>query len=317
MKNLLKQGFYLTDGGLETTLIFHEGIELNHFAAFQLINHAAGRDVLMKYYRNYLELATRFNTNFILEAPTWRASKDWGVKMDYTINEIREVNRNAIRFLQDIQLQYPQIHTLISGNIGPRGDGYAITSRMQPQESKDYHFDQIKTFAEAGADMVSAFTINYADEAIGIVQAAKSVDIPVVISFTLETDGRLPDGETLQDAIEKTDAQTGNYVYYYMINCAHPQHFIETLRNDSNWKKRIWGIRANASTKSHKELDESETIDTGDKCKLAEGYGEIFTLLPNLCIIGGCCGTNHTHLEEIGHLLLEKEQEVSSLYLQI
>jgi S-methylmethionine-dependent homocysteine/selenocysteine methylase len=304
--NLLRHGVYLTDGGLETTLIFHEGLELNHFAAFELLSHKPGRDVLKNYFRTYLNLASRFNTNFILEAPTWRASTDWGVKLGYSVTEMNMINDMAISFLRGIQTQY-SLHTIISGNVGPRGDGYVASSCMQPAEAKEYHLDQVATFAKAGADVVSAFTINYSDEAIGIVRASKIVDMPVVISFTLETDGRLPNGETLRDAIEKTDAETGNYVYYYMINCAHPEHFKETLKSNSKWKQRIWGIRANASSKSHKELDESATLDAGDKWKLAEGYTELLQLLPNLRVIGGCCGTDHTHIEEVCRCLLQKE----------
>jgi S-methylmethionine-dependent homocysteine/selenocysteine methylase len=304
--NLLRDGFYLTDGGLETTLIFHEGFELKHFAAFELLNHKRGRDVLKNYFGRYLNLASRFKTNFILEAPTWRASKDWGAKLGYSLKDMNMINDMAISFLRGIQAQY-SLHTIISGNVGPRGDGYVAASCMQASEAKEYHLDQVATFAKAGADVVSAFTINYSDEAVGIVKASKIVDMPVVISFTLETDGRLPNGETLRDAIEKTDAETGNYVYYYTINCAHPEHFKETLKSDSKWKQRIWGVRANASTKSHKELDESETLDTGNKCKLAEGYNELLRLLPNLRVIGGCCGTDHTHIEEVGRFLLQKE----------
>ena len=299
---LLKDGYYLTDGGLETTLIFHEGIELKHFAAFELLNEPGGTEVLTKYYQKYLELAARFNTNFILDAPTWRANPDWGYKLGYSPKEISEINKTAIKFLHAVKSQeeYSQLQILISGAIGPRGDCYVATSRMTPEVAKDYHTEQIRAFAEAGADMVTAYTLNYSDEAIGVVLAAKSLNIPVVISFTLETDGKLPDGETLKDAIEITDAETDRYTSYYMINCAHPDHFKTILNTDSDWKNRIYGIRANASTKSHKELDESETLDAGDKCKLAEGYSKLSQLLPNLRVIGGCCGTDHTHIEEIG-----------------
>jgi S-methylmethionine-dependent homocysteine/selenocysteine methylase len=311
---LLKEGYYLTDGGLETTLIFHDGIELNHFAAFELLNDPHGTDVLRKYYQKYLDLARNFNTNFILDSPTWRANPDWGFKLGYSAEEISAINKFAIALLRKLQAQpgNAKIQTLVSGAIGPKGDGYVSSSTMKPLEAKDYHTGQIRAFKEAGADMVTAFTINYSDEATGIVLAAKALNIPVVISLTLETDGRLPGGEKLKDAIEATDAETGRYASYYMINCAHPEHFKSVLKTDSKWKNRIWGIRANASTKSHKELDESETLDVGDKCLLAEGYFALVQLLPNLRIIGGCCGTDHTHLEEVSKVIFNANYRLTN-----
>jgi S-methylmethionine-dependent homocysteine/selenocysteine methylase len=170
---------------------------------------------------------------------------------------------------------------------------------MTVAEAEAYHSPQIETFRTTGADLVSAFTLNYTQEAAGIVQAARRYNMPVVISYTVETDGKLPSGELLQDAIVEVDQLTGSYAAYYMINCAHPQHFLPVLQAGSDWVKRIKGIRANASLRSHQELNDSDHLDTGDKQLLAQGYQELKPLLPNLNILGGCCGTDHTHLEKI------------------
>ncbi|MCK5281685.1 MAG: homocysteine S-methyltransferase family protein, partial [Cyclobacteriaceae bacterium] len=166
-------------------------------------------------------------------------------------------------------------------------------------EAQNYHGEQIKTLSLTAADLVSAHTINYSNEAMGMALAAKENEIPIAIGFTVETDSKLPSGETLQEVIEKVDGITDNYPSYYMINCAHPSHFKEVLQKDGKWKNRIMAVRANASTKSHAELDESEHLDAGDSCGLAHDYSELKNLLPNLKVIGGCCGTDHSHIEKI------------------
>ncbi len=297
---LFPEGKWLTDGGLETTLIFHHGIELPHFAAFELLTQSEGREVLDRYYTPYLELADRYGLRFILETPTWRANTDWGFRMGYTQNDLDGINRKAVRFVRGLKEERAGGGTvLLSGSIGPRGDGYAVENAMSPDKALSYHRPQIRAFAEEGADLATAMTLNYSDEAIGLLRAAAEVGIPAVISFTVETDGRLPNGESLPEAIERTDRMTDRYATHFMINCAHPEHFTHVLEEDGEWKERIRGIRANASTKSHAELDESDTLDTGDRSLLADGYLRLRELLPDLRIIGGCCGTDHTHLEQV------------------
>jgi S-methylmethionine-dependent homocysteine/selenocysteine methylase len=310
MEQLLFNGTYLSDGGMETTFVFHDGIELNHFASFELLLDGEGRMHLREYFRQYLELAKKYQSNFILETPTWRASPDWCYKLGYSMQELRQINMDAVQFLRELKNEYEHGygHILISGCIGPRGDGYQPGKLMQPEEAADYHFTQIESLANAGSDLVSAFTLNYSEEAMGIAQSAKRTGIPVVISFTLETDGRLPTGETLRAAIEKVDKYSDFYVSYYMINCAHPEHFKEIFKTEGEWKNRIAAIRANASTKSHAELDESETLDTGDCKHLAEGYAELKQLLPELRVIGGCCGTDLSHITAIADKLFENNK---------
>ena len=298
---VFNQGIYLSDGGLETTLIFQKGISLNYFAAFELLRHDEGKKALEEYYNPYLLLAEKYRLGFILESPTWRASCDWGFKLGYTHDELFALNKQSIKFMRELAHPFGKTvwPIIVSGNIGPRGDGYKADVRMTAEQAKVYHTEQVKAFALADADVVSAITITYSDEAIGIINAAKSFGLPVVISFTVETDGRLPSGETLYQAIERTDKETESYAEHYMINCAHPQHFLHSFEPDGNWLGRIRGVRANASLKSHAELDESDTLDAGDKCLLADGYNQLFDLLPALKVIGGCCGTDHSHMEEI------------------
>ena len=297
----LSNGIFLTDGGIETTLIFHEGLELPDFAAFHLLRDKEGYEALRKYFRTYAALARNYEVGFILESPTWRANLDWGMNLDYSEKELADVNRKAIDLLKEIRNEFEDEKTkmVISGCIGPRGDGYNPTNVMSAEEARQYHTAQISIFSETDADMVTAITMNYVDEAIGITKAAKSIGMPVAISFTVETDGKLPTGQTLKDAIESVDEATSNTPAYYMINCAHPAHFESVLIADEPWLERIRGIRANASTKSHAELNDSEELDEGNPVELGRQHRELLSKLKNLNVLGGCCGTDHRHVEEI------------------
>jgi len=304
----LTESTFMTDGGLETTLIFNQGIDLPHFASFGLLQNEEGIQILKEYYLAYLEISKQTCKGFILEAPTWRANPDWAMKLGYSLESLDQLNRTAIQELEKIRNNHENkdFRISISGCIGPRGDGYSPENQMNIKMAEEYHSFQIKILADTNADLVSAMTMNYNDEAIGIVNAAKKNNIPVVISYTVETDGKLPSGESLGEAITSLDKITNNYVSYFMINCAHPHHFSGVLQPNSNWARRIKGIRANASIKSHAELDESETLDEGNKEELAKGYQHLKSLLPNLTIIGGCCGTDHTHMEKICEAWFEK-----------
>lgn len=297
----LSSRLFLTDGGLETTLVFHQGIELPHFAAFDLLKSEAGLIILREYYERYLAIARAHQVGVVLEAPTWRANPDWARKLGYNHSALALANRKAIDLMLSLRMQHETDTTPmpISGNIGPRGDGYRVDARMSVDEARLYHSEQIAVFADSPADMVSAFTLNYVDEAIGIVRAARDMNMPVVISFTVETDGRLPSGMALQHAIEQTDAATNHYATYFMINCAHPTHFEHGLQRNEPWVQRIRGVRANASRCSHAELDASTELDAGNPLELGQQYAQLRTSLPHLSVLGGCCGTDHRHVDAI------------------
>jgi len=297
----LSSSIFMTDGGLETDLIFNKGIDLPEFAAFDLLKSSDGKQTLKNYYQDYLVIAKKKCNGFVLEAPTYRANPDWVVKIGYALDDLQVIHNTAIEELEDLRNEFEDdnFKVPISVCIGPRGDGYVPSNVMTAEEAEEYHSSQIKVVSNTNADLVSALTINYNDEAIGIVNAAQKHHIPVVISYTVETDGNLPSGQSLKDAISSLDKATNNYVSYFMINCAHPEHFKGVLNTSESWTKRIKGLRANASKKSHAELDESESLDIGNKEELAKDYCDLRSHLPNLSIIGGCCGTDSTHLESI------------------
>ena len=297
----LRDELFLTDGGIETTLIFHRGLELPDFAAFDLLRRPDGEAALRQYFRPYVELAKRHGTGLILESTTWRASADWGTRLGYGDTALADANRRAIGLLEDLRAECGADipHVVISGCVGPRGDGYDPAHPMSPADAEAYHRCQIETFAETAADMVAAFTINYAEEAVGIAHAAQKAGMPVAISFTLETDGRLPTGQTLAAAITQVDTETSGYPAYYMINCAHPTHFADVLADGEPWSRRVRGLRANASRKSHAELNEAAELDTGDPGEFGEQHADLKRRLRHLTVMGGCCGTDDRHVASL------------------
>jgi S-methylmethionine-dependent homocysteine/selenocysteine methylase len=289
---------FLTDGGLETSLIFHEGFDLPLFSAFTLLESEHGRTALRAYYDRYAAMAVAHGTGFILESPTWRANPDWAAKLGYHREWLAELNRAAVEMMHSVRAEHESARSpfVISGNVGPRGDGYHPGALMRADDAQDYHAWQIGVLKDAGADLVSAFTMTNIGEAVGITCAAKAVDVPCVISFTLETDGKLPTGETLGDAIGMVDRATKRPPAYYMINCAHPTHFDAALRNAGSWTRRLRGIRANASRLSHAELDNSPQLDIGNPQELGEEHAELLRRFPHINVFGGCCGTDHRHV---------------------
>jgi S-methylmethionine-dependent homocysteine/selenocysteine methylase len=289
------------DGGLETTLIFLEGVELPCFAVFPLVLDEVGRGRLDRYFEPFIRTALERKVGFVLDTPTWRANADWGAKLGYSKEQLVDVNRRGVTWAIGVRDRFATSMTriVVNGVIGPRGDGYRIDAKMTIEEARAYHSEQIETFRDARADMVSAITMNYVEEAIGIAKAAQANNIPVVISFTVETDGKLASGDTLRSAIETVDQVTGGAPSYYMINCAHPTHFEDSLSSTGGWTNRIRGLRANASAKSHAELDAAVELDAGNPTELGQRYRELRRRLKQLSVLGGCCGTDHRHIYAI------------------
>jgi S-methylmethionine-dependent homocysteine/selenocysteine methylase len=292
----------LTDGGLETVLLYDEGIDLPEFAAFPLVDSDDGRAALRRYYTSFLELARDRDVPLVLSAPTWRASPDWGRLLGYEGVELAAVNRRAVEFLVDLrdEVLEPQARdgVVIEACVGPRSDAYRPTLLMDEAEAERYHTSQLRALAEAGCPQVSAMTLTYPEEAIGIARAATDAGLPVVLGFTVETDGRLASGASIEEAIVTVDAATDGVAQSFMINCAHPTHFAAALP-DGDARRRIRGLRANASTRSHAELDEAEELDSGDPADLAQRYVALRDHLPELEVVGGCCGTDIRHVTAI------------------
>ena len=299
----LEGGVFLTDGGLETTLVFLEGMDLPHFASFPLLATEEGRRMLDDYFARYAEVARKHGVGLVLETPTWRASREWGEKLGHDAASLAELNAQAVRQLEAVRDRFetPETPIVISGNLGPRGDGYDPSVLQTADEAESYHAPQVQALADAGADLLSALTITHVEEAIGIVRAARAAGMPVVICFTLETDGRLPTGQALGEAIEVCDRATEGYAAYFGINCAHPTHFDAVLRaaGSASWLDRLRMLRANASRQSHAELDEATELDDGDPSEFGKQCGALRQWARRLNVLGGCCGSDHRHIEAI------------------
>ena len=291
---------FLTDGGIETFLIFDRGLDLPEFAAFDLLKDDAGRRELRDYFERYLTLAEERGTGFVLESPTWRANPRWGEAIGYSAEEVAAANRKAIELMHELRDAHAGAGAIvISGCVGPHDDGYSPGELLTADEAAEYHSAQVRALADAGVDQVTAVTMTYVDEGLGVARAAKEAGVPAVISFTVETDGRLPSGQALGEAIELVDADPGTDVAYFMINCAHPTHFDDVIEAGGPWLERVRGLRANASTMSHAELDEAEELDAGDPVDLGERYAALRERMPQLNVLGGCCGTDHRHVRAI------------------
>lgn len=294
----------LTDGGMETTLLFHDGLDLPDFAAFVLLSTPEGRAALTRYARTYARLAVARGVGIIIDTATWRASSDWGARLGYDAGQLFDANVAAVELIDRVRdLETAGSPIVISGAVGPRGDGYVPGETITVSEAEEYHAPQVRALAAGGADLITGLTMTTATEAAGLVLAARHTDIPVAVSFTVETDGRLPDGQALGDAIAFVDLVTEEQPAYFMVNCAHPTHFADVLDTGAPWVGRIRGIRANASTMSHAELDDATELDAGDPAELAREYQRLRSLLPNLHVVGGCCGTDHRHVEAIAESL--------------
>jgi homocysteine S-methyltransferase len=292
----------LTDAGMETALMFHEGLDLPCFAAFPLVDSKDGRAALRRYFEPFLDLARERGLPFVRVAPTWRANPDWGTQLGYDAAELAAVNRRSVEFVDELRreaLRAGNTEIAVEALVGPRGDGYSPGGMMSAQEAEAYHAAQLRAVAGTAADRVAAMTITDADEAVGIVRAARAAGLPVTVGFTLETDGRLPSGQALADAIEQVDRETDGAADAFMLNCVHPAHFAGVLDAGGDWRHRIRAVRANASTLSHAELDAAEELDEGDPADLAARYVRLRDPLPSLDVVGGCCGTDVRHVTAI------------------
>ncbi len=301
LPQLRGHGLFVTDGGLETELVFHDGLDLPAFAAFPLLENPQSRGRLRRYYDGYLDVARKHRAGFVVETPTWRANLDWAGQLGYSADRLDAVNRAAVDLAEEVRAGgvADGLTVVISGCIGPRGDGYDPGDAMTADEAENYHAVQIGTFASTSADQVTAITMTNTPEAIGVVRAAAAAGIPAAVSFTVETDGSLPTGQPLHEAIDQVDAETGGAAAYFMINCAHPTHFSAALARHGAWRERLVGLRANASARSHAELDEATELDEGDPAELGAQHAGLRDRLPAVTVLGGCCGTDARHVAAI------------------
>ncbi|MEZ5401760.1 MAG: homocysteine S-methyltransferase family protein [Bryobacteraceae bacterium] len=281
---------FLTDGGMETALIFQDGIDLPDFAAFDLLRQPSGAAALRRYYRRYIELAVRYGTGFVLESPTCRASSDWGDRLGYSRAALAGANIDAVALLEELRQEMPsRVQVVVSGSVGSRLAEFVPGSAMAATQAEQYHREQVETLAISSADMICAVRMTYAAEAIGIVRAARDGGMPAAVAFVVESNGCLPSSQPLAEAIAEVDAATGGYPAYFIIHCSDPADFAGLLpAGGAPWALRIRGLRANAPAAS------------GDPAELGALYAALRRdQLPGLNVMGGCRGTDHRHVEGI------------------
>ena len=296
----LSGDLYLTDAGIETDLIFNHGIEIREFASHTLLPDPAGRAAMADYFRGFLALANEYDAGFILDSQTWKAHMHWAGDLGEDEAFLHQVNEESIAFMSSLREEFSgnKKPIVLNAAIGPQGDAYAPEVEVAAEQAEEYHAKQLGWLAATDVDMITAMTFTQSDEAIGVVRAARNVGLPAVVSFTVETDGRLPTGQPLGEAIRAVDEATDAATAYFMVNCAHPDHFFHVL-DDSDWARRIHGVRCNASRLSHAELDECEVLDEGDPEELAAQYKSLTGSMPWLNVFGGCCGSDLRHVTRI------------------
>ena len=300
----LSGDLYLTDAGLETDIIFNHGIDIFEFAAHTLLPDPKGRETLETYFRGFLALANDTDSGFILDSQTWKAHLHWAKDLGASEDELRQANHEAIAFISGLRNEFSgnAKPIVLNASIGPRGDAYAPDEAVAADEAERYHAKQIGWLADTDVDMVTALTFTQSDEAMGFVRAARAAGLPSVVSFTVELDGRLPTGQPLSAAIRAVDDATDRAAAYFMINCAHPDHFFHEL-DDETWTKRIRGIRCNASRQSHAELDACEVLDDGNPVEFGGQHRAIKDRMPWINVFGGCCGSDLRHVAQIAKAL--------------
>lgn len=299
---LQQQGvLYLSEGGQETEIMYKFGHDLPEFAMFTLLNNPSAMAELRGMYQRYLDVAARHQFVALMGGLDYRASPDWANKLGYSNAALADAQVQAIDFLRDVARPYvPQLPgVLYVGIVGPRGDAYSLNRAMSAEEAEEYHSVQIAALRQAKVDLVSALTLNNIDEAVGISRAARRADLPVSLSFTLDSSSRLQTGPSIREAIEAVDARTqDSRPDFYGINCSHPVEFKPALE-PGDWILRVRSLRPNAAKMDKIALCQLGHLESGDAHELGHVMGELARRYSHLDVWGGCCGTWETHLDEI------------------
>jgi S-methylmethionine-dependent homocysteine/selenocysteine methylase len=291
---------YLTEGGVETEIMYKWGHKLPHFAMFTLLDKPEAMADMKSMFARALEVAATQKTGLVLSSLDYRASPDWAALLGISADGLRDVHFRTVAFMKEVAAPFVEkIPDLVfSGVIGPRGDAYGKGGGITEEEAEDYHTPQLKNLRDAGADMACALTFNNIPEAVGVARAAKAVGIPLGLYFTLNSKGTLGSGPTLKEAVESVEEITQGAPSYYGLNCSHPLEFMESLE-DGDWLKRVRSIRPNAVRMEKVALCKLGHLEDGDPEELGQQMGDIRQKFPQMDILGGCCGTDERHLGEI------------------
>jgi S-methylmethionine-dependent homocysteine/selenocysteine methylase len=291
---------FLTDGGIETEIMYKWGFELPHFAMYPLLDNPDAMSAVRAMYRRYLDVVAKHRLSALMGGLDYRASPDWGALLGYSPEALAEANLRSIAFLRELADEYaddiPQI--LIAGYVGPRGDAYQTNRTITAAEAEDYHAVQLATLKAADVDLAWALTFNNIPEAIGVARAAARIGVPLAISFTLDTTSRLSSGPSLARAVETVETETDGAPAFYSLNCSHPVEF-EPALTPGGWTERVRGFRPNASRMDKIALCKLGHLEEGDPVELGRLMGTLARRYPHMDVWGGCCGTGDVHLDQI------------------
>ena len=297
----LDNKFYLTEGGSETEIMYKWGFELPEFEMYPLLDNPQADEIIRNMFRRYFEVAAQHDTGMLLNGHDYRASPDWGAKLGYSPEALRNMQHRVIDFLDGMRAEYADrvSDVYIAACIGPRGDAYGSGGEITADEAEDYHSVQLKNLDGTAADMAVAATFNNVPEAIGVIRAANGAGRPIGVSLTLTPEGRLRSGPGLGEAIETIDEATDGGAAWFGTNCSHPLEFEPALAEQGPWLDRLRYIRPNAARMDKIALCSLGHLEDGDPVELGGQMGEVARRLPRADIIGGCCGTDERHLSEI------------------
>ncbi len=262
--------------------------------------------VLEGLFRQYMDIGQKYDLPMIFCTPTWRANPERLAKAG--IGMVEQVNNDSFSFVDKIRKSYGEYSSkiFIGGLMGCKGDSYRPKEALEKNEATAFHRIQAKALADSGCDFLYAATQPAISEAVGIAAAMAECDVPYVISFLIMPDGKLLDGITLSEAIEQIDDKISPRPSFYMVNCVHPLVFKQALSKSfnetENLRSRLIGLQANSSTKSPEELENLPYLDTTEPVEFSEYMLQLHKRF-GIKILGGCCGTDNRHIEEIARKL--------------
>lgn len=275
---------------------YHLKIE-DTVAMASLISHSAGQAALRDLWMEYIAIAGKYALPFLATTPTRRANKERVAQAGCGSSVILD----NVSFLRRIQKE-SGIEMYVGGLMGCKGDAYTGEGALSSHEARAFHQWQAELFREAGADFLYAGIMPVLGEAAGMAQAMAETGLPYIISFTIQRDGRLIDGTTITGAIEYIDSLSGPKPVCYMTNCVHPKIVYDALSQPFNRneivKSRFLGIQANTSPLSYAELDGSPDLISSEPEEFAEEMIKLRSI-SNMKLFGGCCGTDHRHMEQV------------------
>jgi S-methylmethionine-dependent homocysteine/selenocysteine methylase len=303
----------LTDGGIETRIMFETGITLPPYVQVTgLVKDPAGGPVLCRIYESYIAAARSFGLPVVIGTPTFRASMNFVLQagLDGT-GAVRRLNADAAAMHREIRAQSDHRPIYIAGVIGPSGDAYRPEESLSAEEAREYHSLQAGTLAQSGVDFLYAPTFPAVEEALGAAMAMGATGLPHVVSFVLERNGRVLDGTPLHAAIERIDAAASPAPLFYSISCVHPSIAATALRDEAVFSnlvaRRLNEFKANSSPLSPEELvqlDHPEGDDpdlfAAEMWKIHEDFG--------LRVLGGCCGTDDRHIRALAARMADAER---------